>query len=138
MNGPTIFWSFSFFPYLIFIFHQCRTYTLRTYSPNVRASDACRWSQITNQNTRRMQGQASLNLWSSECQGHRRGQHRIEQRHTFSPRIEIKSLTSVPGRRDKRQEFNRLRPSSKTLGYGPRSIPGEGGVEIFFVFNRPI
>ena len=38
--------------------------------------------------TRTLLGQATLNLWPAECQGHRQRQHRTE--HTCSRRIEIK------------------------------------------------
>ena len=36
------------------------------------------------------QGRASLNVWSDQCQGLRRKQHRTKHRHTPNPRTEIK------------------------------------------------
>ena len=48
-----------------------------TYNPNARDSDA--------------QGRASLNMWSAQCQGLRRRQHRTEHNgHMPKPRIGIK------------------------------------------------
>ena len=84
--------------FFLLIFHlftltQSRTYTPGTYKPNAHGSDACRWSNSlwTRTRDRYTQGRASLNVWSAQCQGLRRRQHRTEHKgHTPNPRTEIK------------------------------------------------
>ena len=56
-------------------------------------------AQTMDQNTRHIRGLTFMNLWSSECEGHRKRQYRTEHKpHTFSTRIEIEISDSAGNR----------------------------------------
>ena len=79
-----------FFLHLLFTFPKGRTSGLITQLPvgQIPIGEQWLWTRTLDRYTRTG---PPWNLWSAECQGHRKRQHRTEHKvHTPSPRIEIK------------------------------------------------
>ena len=110
---------------------QSRTYAPETYNTNARGSDASRGSNIVYgpEHETDTQGRASLNLWSAQCQGLRRRQHRTEHKgHTPNPRIGNK-IPDTAG--------NRTRAAGlEGRDYQPRHGDGFNYFQFYFIKSK--
>ena len=83
----------SFFLSLLFTLSQCRTYTPKTYNPNVCGSDICRgssglWTRTLDRKT--MAGLPQYVVCTVSATAGDNTEQNIDKGHTSSPRIKLK------------------------------------------------